>query len=139
MADLFPARMQARTVLRQLVNDVGAIYPPQFYLPSLPEFDASERTLVGKWKAYLKWEEGNPLEIKEKTGQHSLHVSKVHSTGKLSAVIRLHYFSEIWRVYLLFYTYFVSQFMAHTWTTSVGKHDEAMSILKAGKEANPSR
>ena len=142
MADLSPAHMQARTVLRQLVNHIGAIYPPnspEIFLPSLPKFDASERALVGKWKAYLKWEEGNPLEIKEKTGQHSLHVSKVHSTGKLSAVIRLHYFSEIWRVYLLFYTYFVSQFMAHTWTTSVGKHDEAMSILKAGKEANPSR
>jgi hypothetical protein len=60
MADLSPAHMQARTVLRQLVNHVGAIYPPntpEIFLPSLPRFDASERALVGKWKAYRKWEE----------------------------------------------------------------------------------
>jgi len=29
--------------------------------------------------------------------------------------------------------------MAYTWTSSVGKHDESMSISKAGMEANPSR
>jgi len=29
--------------------------------------------------------------------------------------------------------------MAYTWTNSIGKHDEAMSILGAGMEANPSR
>ena len=29
--------------------------------------------------------------------------------------------------------------MAYTWTNSIGKHDEAMSILRAGMEANPSR
>jgi cleavage stimulation factor subunit 3 len=62
MADLSPAHMQARTVLRQLVNHVGAIYPPnspEIFLPSLPKFDASERALVGKWKAYLKWDDSN--------------------------------------------------------------------------------
>ena len=31
------------------------------------------------------------------------------------------------------------RFVAYTWTNSVGKHDEAMSILRAGMEANPSR
>ena len=68
-AVLSPAHMQARTVLRQLVNHVGAIYPPpksENFIPSLPKFDASERALVDKWKAYLKWEEGNPLEIEDK-------------------------------------------------------------------------
>lgn len=29
--------------------------------------------------------------------------------------------------------------MAYTWTNSVGKYDEAMSILRAGLEANPTR
>ena len=69
MADLSPAHMQARLVLRQLTNHLSALYPPSsndiFLLP-LPRFDASERTLVGKWKAYLKWEVSNPLEIEEK-------------------------------------------------------------------------
>ena len=31
----------------------------------------------------------------------------------------------------------LSQFMAYMWTSSVGKHDEAMSILKAGMAAAP--
>lgn len=30
------------------------------------------------------------------------------------------------------------RFMAYHWTNSVGKHDEALTILKAGLEANPS-
>ena len=144
MADLSPAHMQARTVLRQLVNHVGAIYPPnssEIYLPSLPKFDASERALVGKWKAYLKWEEGNPLEIEEK--DRSILITRIQGVYR-KAVIRLRYYSEIWHVvYLLFYTYLLTllflRFMAYTWTNSVGKHDEAMSILKAGMEANPSR
>ena len=107
MADLFPARMQAqaRTVLRQLVNHVGAIYPPsssEIFLPSLPKFDASERALVGKWKAYLKWEEGNPLEIEEK--DRSILITRIQGVYR-KAVIRLRYYSEIWFVgFLLFYT-----------------------------------
>ena len=39
MADLSPAHMQARTILRQLVDRVGAIYPPnssEIYLRLLP-------------------------------------------------------------------------------------------------------
>ena len=57
MTDFSPAHLQARTVLRQLVNHVGAISSPnspENFLPSLPKFDASERALVGKWKVYLK-------------------------------------------------------------------------------------
>jgi hypothetical protein len=33
----------------------------------LPRFDASERALASKWKAYLEWEESNPLEIDRAT------------------------------------------------------------------------
>ena len=126
MADLSPAHMQARTVLRQLTNHLSALYPPSsndIFLPPLPRFDASERTLVGKWKAYLKWEESNPLEIEEK--EKATLITRIQGVYR-KAVIRMRYYSEIW-------------FMAYTWTNSVGKHDEALSILKAGLEANPSR
>ncbi|EDR13145.1 uncharacterized protein LACBIDRAFT_245406 [Laccaria bicolor S238N-H82] len=125
MADLSPAHMQARTVLRQLTNHLNALYPPSsndIFLPPLPRFDASERTLVGKWKAYLKWEESNPLEIEEK--EKATLITRIQGVYR-KAVIRMRYYSEIW-------------FMAYTWTNSVGKHDEALSILKAGLEANPS-
>ncbi|GLB33223.1 putative suf-domain-containing protein [Lyophyllum shimeji] len=131
MADLSPAHMQARTTLRQLVNHVSALYPapppatanrPELILPSLPTFNAAERTLVGKWKAYLKWEESNPLELEEK--DKAVLISRIQNVYR-KAVIRMRYYTEIW-------------FMAYTWTNSVGKHDEALAILRAGMEANPS-
>ncbi|KAF5371988.1 hypothetical protein D9615_008143 [Tricholomella constricta] len=131
MADLSPSHMQARTTLRQLMNHVGALYPtpppsppnrPEILLPSLPTFNASERMLVGKWKAYLKWEESNPLEIEDK--DRAVLISRIQGVYR-KAVIRMRYYTEIW-------------FMAYTWTMSVGKQDEAMSILRAGIEANPS-
>jgi cleavage stimulation factor subunit 3 len=73
MDDLSPAHMQACTVLRQLVNHIGAIYPPnlsQIYLPN-------EKGISNGKKAIL-WR------FKKKTAQYSLHVSKVH-TEKLSS------------------------------------------------------
>jgi cleavage stimulation factor subunit 3 len=47
----------------------GAIYlpnTPEIFLPLPPMFYVSEHVLMGKWKAHLKWEESNPLEIEEK-------------------------------------------------------------------------
>ncbi|KAG6910176.1 hypothetical protein DXG01_012625 [Tephrocybe rancida] len=131
MSDLSPAHMQARTTFRQLTNHVVALYPPhvpaplnrpELLLPALPTFNASERTLVGKWKAYLKWEETNPLELEEK--DKAVLVGRIQSVYR-KAVIRMRYYTEIW-------------FMAYTWTNSVGKHEEALNILKAGMDANPS-
>ncbi|KAG6887539.1 hypothetical protein C0995_014547 [Termitomyces sp. Mi166 len=130
MTDLSPAHMQARTTYRQLINHAGALFPasasvpqtrPELVLPALPTFNASERTLVGKWKAYLKWEENNPLELEEK--DKSILVSRIQSVYR-KALIRMRYYPEIW-------------FMAYTWLNSVGKHEEALTILKAGIEANP--
>ncbi|KAG6856078.1 hypothetical protein H0H87_007608, partial [Tephrocybe sp. NHM501043] len=130
MADLSPSHMQARTTFRQLTNHVTSLYPPpvsapinrpELLLPALPTFTASERTLVGRWKAYLKWEESNPLELEEK--DKSVLLGRIQSVYR-KAVIRMRYYTEIW-------------FMAYTWTHSVGKHEEALNILKAGMEANP--
>ncbi|KAF9530907.1 hypothetical protein CPB83DRAFT_919848 [Crepidotus variabilis] len=126
MADLSPAHMQARTVYRQLTNHINPLYalhPPQeLYIPSLPKFDGVERALVGKWKAYLKWEEGNPLEIEDK--DKATLTTRIMGVYR-KAVIRMRYYTEIW-------------FMAYTWANSVGKHDDAIGFLKAGLEANPS-
>lgn len=106
MADLSPAHMQARTTLRQLINHVSGLYPPppaipapfnhpELLLPSLPTFDAAERSLVGKWKAYLKWEESNPLEIEEK--DRAVLISRIQGVYR-KAVIRMRYYTEIWYV-----------------------------------------
>jgi len=101
MADLSPAHMQARTVLRQLSNHLISLYLPNpqndMYLPSPPKFDAVERLLVGKWKSYLKWEEVNPLEIEEK--EKATLIGRILGVYR-NSVIRMRYYSEIW--YFLF-------------------------------------
>ncbi len=79
MADLSPAHMTAKTKLRELrklllplssqtnsTSTTGANQSrPPLDLPPKPTFSSSDRSLVGAWKAYLKWEEGNPLELGE--------------------------------------------------------------------------
>ncbi|KAG6837133.1 hypothetical protein H0H93_014038 [Arthromyces matolae] len=131
MSDLSPAHMQARTTFRQLINHTASLFTshvssafnrPELELPALPTFNTAERSLVGKWKAYLKWEENNPLELEEK--DKSTLVARIHSVYR-KALIRMRYYAEVW-------------FMAYTWLNSVGKHDEALTILKTGIEANPS-
>ncbi|KAH0586846.1 mRNA 3'-end-processing protein RNA14 [Termitomyces sp. J132] len=130
MSDLSPGYIQARTTFRQIINHMGMTIlsspsvsstRPELVLPALPTFNTSERTLVGKWKSYLKWEETNPLMLEEK--DKSVLVSRIQSIYR-KALIRMRYYPEIW-------------FMAYTWLNSVGKHDEAITILKAGIEANP--
>lgn len=113
MADLSPGHMQARTTLRQLLNHVTGLYPPSFnnsypplpdrsntdiFLPQVPTFDLVERTLVGKWKTYLKWEESNPLEIEDK--DRAVFINRVQAVYR-KAVIRMRWYSEIWFVTLL--------------------------------------
>lgn len=103
MSDLSPAHMQARTTLRQLINQTASLYPaipsptvpgrPELVLPTLPTFNGAERALVGKWKAYLKWEESNPLEIEDK--DKSVLISRIQGVYR-KAVIRMRYYPEIW-------------------------------------------
>jgi cleavage stimulation factor subunit 3 len=102
MADLSPAHMQARTVLRQLQKHLGPLFPPlppssnsrpALFLPSLPTFNTNERALVGAWKNYLKWEESNPLEIEEK--DKPTLVTRIQSVYR-KAVVRMRFYSEIW-------------------------------------------
>ncbi|KAJ7226640.1 hypothetical protein B0H12DRAFT_1148987 [Mycena haematopus] len=124
MSELSPAHMQARTVLRQLnihLQGLGNNNTNGISLPAPATFSAQERQLIGRWKAYLKWEEGNPLEIEEK--DRATFISRVEKVYR-KAVIRMRYYPEIW-------------FMAYSWTASVGKNDDALSLLKAGLEANP--
>ncbi|KIK71023.1 hypothetical protein GYMLUDRAFT_33130 [Collybiopsis luxurians FD-317 M1] len=131
MSELSPAYMQARSVGRDLTKHVSALYPPEAPLPAnakpelalpiVPTFTIAERQLVGKWKAYLKWEESNPLMIEEKD-KKDLH-NRIQLVYRKS-LVRMRFYPEIW-------------FMAYNWTNSVGKHDEALYLLKTGLEANP--
>lgn len=150
MADLSPSYMQARTVLRQLQRHLGPLFPPvpqsssgrpSLYLPSLPTFNAAERALVGAWKTYLKWEEGNPLELDDK--DRPILIQRTQSIYR-KAVIRMRYYGEIWFVLVppvgsSANTTF--RYMWYVWHSSIGLIDrtEPIVVLKDGIKANPSR
>jgi cleavage stimulation factor subunit 3 len=128
MSDLSPGHMQARTTLRQLLSHVSGLYPPSFnnsypplpdrsntelFLPPSPTFDLTECSLVGKWKTYLKWEENNLLEIEDK--DKVVFINRVQAVYR-KAVIRMRWFSEIWRVaFLSLRMFFVLTLMTGLW------------------------
>ncbi|GBE79055.1 hypothetical protein BKA93DRAFT_785197 [Sparassis latifolia] len=131
LSDLQEGHMQARTVLNQLQEHLTVLFPPPppsrtarppIWLPRQPTFNAGDKALVGRWRAYLKWEESNPLEIEER--ERATLLTRLQGVYR-KAVIRMRFFSEIW-------------YMAYAWTNSIGKTDEALALLKAGIEANPS-
>ncbi|KAJ7439159.1 hypothetical protein B0H11DRAFT_1623685, partial [Mycena galericulata] len=88
MSDLSPAHMQARTVLRAHDPSPRAGRDQHQW-----HFSTRSCHLVGRWKAYVKWEEGNPLEFEEKD-RHTF-ISRVEKVYR-KAVVRMRYYPEIW-------------------------------------------
>lgn len=93
--------MQARTVLSTLQEHLTVLFPPappskfrtSISLPRPPTFNAGDKALVGRWRIYLKWEEGNPLEIEDKDkAQLHLRLQGVYR----KALVRMRFYSEIW-------------------------------------------
>lgn len=98
--------MTARTSLRDLRRLMEPLSIPTIKLPSgtaaasLPLSLPSRPTWIGDvdrnlthaWKAYLKWEESNPLDIDDATLQ-----TRVNSAYR-KAVVRMRFFPEIWLV-----------------------------------------
>ncbi|KAJ7153699.1 hypothetical protein C8R46DRAFT_1227997 [Mycena filopes] len=122
LRDLRPAHMQARIVLRELAGHIAGLgincTQSSLPLPHPATFSRQEIELIGRWKAYLKWEEGNPLAIQEDL--LNVRIQTVYR----KAVIWMRYYPEIW-------------FRAFSWTASVGGPDEGLLILQAGLDANP--
>ncbi|RDX41229.1 Suf-domain-containing protein [Lentinus brumalis] len=131
ISDLQESHMQARTVYNQLQDHLSVLFPPSpppkgkrpaIWLPRPPTFNSGDKTLLARWRQYLKWEESNPLLIEE--SNKNTFIQRMQSVYK-KAIVRMRFYPEIW-------------FMAYSWTSSVGKADEALATLKAGVEANPS-
>jgi cleavage stimulation factor subunit 3 len=90
--------MTARTALKELRRLLAPLFPETsstaISLPTRPTWLAeSDRTLVHAWKAYLKWEESNPLDI-EDASLLQLRVSMAYK----KAVARMRFYPEIWSV-----------------------------------------
>ncbi|KAF8759051.1 Suf protein [Rhizoctonia solani] len=134
LADLSPSYMTARTALREIrrlldpleekaaapPRDPAIPAPPDFNLPTPPAWTESDRAAVQGWKAYVKWEESNPLDLEDTAALH----------GRVSAAYRkacaaMQFYPEIW-------------YLAYNWANASGKPDDAMAILKQAMEANKS-
>ena len=95
--------MQARTVFNQLQEHLSVLFPappqkgnrPAITLPRTPTFNQGDKALIARWRQYLKWEEGNPLEIEE--SNRSTFIQRVQGVYK-KAVVRMRFYSEIWCV-----------------------------------------
>lgn len=99
--------MTARTSLRDIRRLMEPLSIPQIklpaggfttaiplHLPARPTWvGEADRNLVQAWKAYLKWEESNPLVIEDT----NVLASRVNMAYR-KAVIRMRFFPEIWFV-----------------------------------------
>lgn len=133
MNNLWPAYRQALLTFRQLSNHVRALIPtpaptsldrPELVLPALPILDALERSILARWKAYLKWEESDPLELDQR-GQSATLVSRIFHVYR-KALIRMWYHDDI-------------KSMACLWLEKVGKHQEALKISEMWVGADPDK
>lgn len=97
--------MTARTALRELrrlldpleekaaapPRDPAIPAPPDFNLPTPPSWSESDRAAVQGWKAYVKWEESNPLDLEDTAAFHS-RVSAAYR----KACAAMQFYPEIW-------------------------------------------
>ncbi|ELU44944.1 mRNA 3'-end-processing protein RNA14 [Rhizoctonia solani AG-1 IA] len=96
--------------------------PPDFNLPTPPAWTESDRAAVQGWKAYVKWEESNPLDLEDTAALHG-RVSAAYR--KACAVAELMASCS-------------DRYLAYNWANASGKPDDAMAILKQAMEANKS-
>ena len=100
--DQSKAYMTAKEVLKQLRSHLAILFPPPAHSsatgrkplnlpePSSPHSEG-HRMLAKSWRAYLQWEEKNPLDIEDK----SLLNARLLATYK-KAVIRMRFNPETW-------------------------------------------
>ncbi|KAG9027591.1 mRNA 3'-end-processing protein rna14 [Tulasnella sp. JGI-2019a] len=130
LQDLSPGYMTAKTALRDLKRLLAPIVTPTsstatspslFNLPPYPTWATdADRALAQAWKAYLKWEEGNPLDLEDNAALQM----RITSAYK-KAVARMRFYPEI-------------TYMAFNTLMAMSKTDEASAVLKQGIEARPS-
>lgn len=92
IAEHSPGYMTARKTLRELRAQHDHLYSPP--LPPRPDWSSKEHVAgLERWKAYLEFEEKNPLEL-EDTAQLQQRVAFAYR----KAIANLRFFPEIWCV-----------------------------------------
>ncbi|WVQ71644.1 hypothetical protein IAR50_001184 [Cryptococcus sp. DSM 104548] len=117
LAERSPAYMTARTALRELRTLTDRI--PKPIIPPRSTFTEQDRQTINAWKAYLKWEESNPLVIEDQQVLQSRIKYAMHK-----GLGEMRHFPEIWHYVTGYY---------------LGQNDKekAVELVKAGVEACP--
>ena len=121
LAGRSPAYMTARSALRELRSLHDAIRHFSGPVPPKPTFSDNDRQLVGAWKAYLKWEQGNPLVLEP---EEVLDERVGYAMKRCLAEMR--HFPEMWHLVAGYYL-------------GKDKEERGMAVLKAGVDACPKR
>ncbi|BGO88812.1 hypothetical protein NBRC10512_002167 [Rhodotorula toruloides] len=117
IAELSPAYMTARKTLRELRAQHDHLYTP--VLPHRPSWTSAEdRDALDGWKAYLAYEETNPLEIEDQ-GQLAQRVAFAYR----KAIANLRFYPEVW-------------YLAASYNLKSGRVDDARKQLRDGLTAN---
>ncbi|BGP22110.1 mRNA 3'-end-processing protein rna14 [Rhodotorula toruloides] len=117
IAELSPAYMTARKTLRELRAQHDHLYTP--VLPHRPSWTSAEdRDALEGWKAYLAYEETNPLEIEDQ-GQLAQRVAFAYR----KAIANLRFYPEVW-------------YLAAGFNLKSGRVDDARKQLRDGLTAN---
>lgn len=135
LASRSPAYMTARSALRELRQLQDRIKHLSGPIPAKPTFSEHDRQLVGAWKAYLKWEQGNPLVLDEEQLEGRVGYAMKRCTGEMR------HFAEMWHLVALYH-------LGEGESQGEGdkeikgkeeKEEKGLEVLKAGVEACPKR
>ncbi|KZP00685.1 Suf-domain-containing protein [Calocera viscosa TUFC12733] len=113
-----PAYITARAsmkTLRQLLEPITRPLPHG--LPVRPTWSEQDKKYAREWKAYLMWEESNPLDLDDGAAL----VARVQAAYR-KAVGWARFYPEVW-------------YMAYNYLVANGKVDDGAALLRSGCEA----
>ncbi|MBW0506479.1 hypothetical protein O181_046194 [Austropuccinia psidii MF-1] len=118
LADKSAQYMMARSALKEMKTLTDSLLKPK--VPVKPNWKrVNDHKNLAQWKAYLAWEEKNPLEISDK----NILNTRIQYAYR-QAVMHMRFHPEIW-------------YLAADHLERNGKLEEALTVLQAGLTANP--
>ncbi|PLW18409.1 hypothetical protein PCANC_08861 [Puccinia coronata f. sp. avenae] len=118
LADKSSQYMTARAALKEMKSLTDPLSRPR--VPVKPNWKrVNDHKQLAQWKAYLAWEEKNPLDISDK----NLLNSRIQYAFR-QATMHMRFYPEIW-------------YLSATHLQKNDKADEALAVLQSGLTANP--
>ncbi|KAK7019363.1 mRNA 3'-end-processing protein rna14 [Paramarasmius palmivorus] len=133
LARLTPTHADALYTCYEYLAHMEVLYPPPLLgpfepaschdtlrLPASPAASVSNAPFVRKWKAYLEWEESDPLNLRET--DEMAYITRICSAYR-KANTRMRFCPELWH-------------MSYEWYKCIGNEHEALLTLSEGINGN---